>query len=398
MAYNCEIISATPDGITIPAGTYYLFVIGAYDYSTTEATKRVLVRGSYTWSSLRCYVKSNGAGTATVIKSRINAVDGTQVLSIPAATTGEFKDTTHSDALVNGNLICWSYVRGSDVNITNMNSLLNSASNIPIEAITGVINFETKWGAIDGGNTGMTAAGESDVQYTARTGGTYSNLAVYIASAAPNAGTVKFRKNTADGNQLVSIPNAGSGWYEDAVNTDVVAAGDVIDVAGASAGTMSCTVIQTKLTSANRIMITGYDLSVYLWTTCYLPAEGNLDFYCTVEARAQTPPFVATKRSKLFVRIKSSSTTVATTFKSRKNSANGNMSVSMGAGATGVFEDLVNTDSLIATDLFGTIFNYAGAAGLSPTLIGYTDGEPPALPASKPMGNIAAKLVAAGAI
>lgn len=51
------------------------------------------------------------------------------------------------------------------------------------------------------------------------------------------------------------------------------------------------------------------------------------------------------------------------TFITRKNTANGNCTVSIGAGATGEFTDLVHTDSVVATDLYCYKYSDAASSG-----------------------------------
>ena len=52
----------------------------------------------------------------------------------------------------------------------------------------------------------------------------------------------------------------------------------------------------------------------------------------------------------LFVRLGSNSVSLATTFTFRINATNGNQTISVASGATGIFEDLVNTDTIVSGD------------------------------------------------
>ena len=60
---------------------------------------------------------------------------------------------------------------------------------------------------------------EAQAQVTARRSGTFSNLRVRITTHTGTPGsTIRFRKNGADGNQVISIGVAQTGEFEDATN------------------------------------------------------------------------------------------------------------------------------------------------------------------------------------
>ena len=72
--------------------------------------------------------------------------------------------------------------------------------------------------------------------------------------------------------------------------------------------------------------------------------------------------------NNLFVRVTANTVTASTTVRSRVNTADGNQSVSIPAGATGTFQDTSNSDALVDGDLF----NYQAVAGATGTTITFT--------------------------
>src|SRR3990167_7824688 len=87
--------------------------------------------------------------------------------------------------------------------------------------------FATLYRAV--GVAGSGAGDEVSRQITYRTAGMLKQLYVNVpANTATANSTVRVRKNGANGNQLVTIPSATTGVFEDNVNTDAVAAGDEV--------------------------------------------------------------------------------------------------------------------------------------------------------------------------
>ena len=82
------------------------------------------------------------------------------------------------------------------------------------------------------------------------------------------------------------------------------------------------------------------------------------------EIRRQITARTAGVYSKLYVKIVANSTTASSTILTRKNVANGTLTVTIGAGATGVFEDSTNSDTVAA----GDEYSYRSVTGAGGTL------------------------------
>jgi len=106
-------------------------------------------------------------------------------------------------------------------------------------------------------------------------------------------------------------------------------------------------------------------------TTLYFAPCGDMEDV-TAEASSQLIARDSYTLKNLYVRVTANSLDGATTIRSKVNSVNGNQSVSIGAGATGVFEDAVNTDNLVNGDLFCTEVVYGGTGGsITHTIFSY---------------------------
>lgn len=219
---------------------------------------------------------------------------------------------------------------------------------------------------------------ETQSQITYRTAGTVTNLWCNVPTNTINADcTLNLRKNGADGNNGLSIPTSTTGTFEDTTHSDTVTAGDelslLLDVNGSSGNIL--------VTTASSLFAASAD------TTTHLAAYGNASFSIastshflnlsgqnasanTVENSANQYFGVGGTLKNLFVYINTNARTTTTTVQSRKNGGNGNLTVSIGSTATGVFEDTSNSDTISATDVLCTTFvTGTGTGSITPKVI-----------------------------
>lgn len=88
----------------------------------------------------------------------------------------------------------------------------------------------------------------------------------------------------------------------------------------------------------------------------------------TTESSVQRTIRQAGNYSRFFTRVTANVSNGATTIFFRKNTANGNQNVSYAAAETGVKQDLVNTDTVVATDLVNVQIINAGTGNI--TIVG----------------------------
>ena len=89
-----------------------------------------------------------------------------------------------------------------------------------------------------------------------------------------------------------------------------------------------------------------------LTTTNYCGLSGDMRFSPT-ENRSQAIARASYTWKNLLAYLPTNTSTGVTTIKNRKNTADGTMVLSIGASATGLFEDTTHTDSLVTGDLIG---------------------------------------------
>lgn len=240
--------------------------------SLTEPEAQHKIRGAdITLSNLRWVVTSNANAGATTLRLRKNGADGNLVVTVPASTTGEFEDTTHTDTLTSGDLVALKGQGGGSGAIAGVihlvgvlaggafdlfgraSSLNYSAGTTRYVALGGWLSFET---------TEALAQGKVPMDLTA------SRLRIYLSQAASGTfWTLTSRINGADGAQTLTTATATTGWFEDTTHTDALVAGDHFGVkaVGGGSGISQATDIAATFTPS------------FIPPTTVLPGAGALE-------------------------------------------------------------------------------------------------------------------------
>lgn len=218
-------------------------------------------------------------------------------------------------------------------------------------------------GAFGGGGMGNTAT-EASGAIPWPENGTFSKLSMTVLgnniTGAYNKNT-RFRKNLANGNQVVTATLGTLGVVTDNSNTDFVVTGDQVGAqvqpgSGSGGGGVTYTTIGCSYDSADfptlcvNMLGAGADLATNLnfgevrttppwgslrWTG--VPNDANV-----LDIRGYSPIISSLTVSVLTNGL--SGGTPTTNLRSWISGALGNQSVSIAAGATGFFQDLTNTD------------------------------------------------------
>src|SRR4030095_14852925 len=210
----------------------YWSLVGGNNQRVTETEANIKVRAAGTLKNLYCRLFINSVAATSTFTLRKNSADATQVLSIGSSATGEFEDTTHTDASAAGDLWCVKSHPGAatgtfaprivsalfDATTDTVSVFCNSGSNTRTTASTSFFFPLTGW--VDQ----PLIPTEANCKVRMREAGSFKNLGIYVVSARATASTVKMRKNGADGTLTMSL--TGTGWVEDTTHTDTVTAGE----------------------------------------------------------------------------------------------------------------------------------------------------------------------------
>lgn len=331
---------------------------------TVEAQAAHTWRTAGTLTNLYINIIVNSRGTST-LRTRKATANANLVVSITASTTGKFEDTTNSDVVAAGDNWHLSMVTGSGgasfqyrtymllfSATTNTNSRVGADGNNAISTAS-----STQVAPLAGDGTHTAGGTDSVMGVTYRVAGTLKNLHVNVASnARTTTTTMRSRLNSANGALAISIGAGVTGVLEDTSNTDTIASGNLINVAfvtGTGTETLMPGLYYADFaTTTNQAMYTaaaGGGNSVAAGVTTYYGFSGALRT-TTTESNMIAESNLAFTGSLLQCNISANTIALASTVNFRKNSANGNQTVSITALTTGVFQDTVNSDSITASD------------------------------------------------
>lgn len=204
---------------------------------TTESIIQLksLIAGAL--SNLQVYATANGSTNATTAKSRLNAADGSQTLSVASGVTGKSEDTTNSDTIAIGDLMGHAFVSGagtasfthSFIGYTFTPSTARQSQLTSRNATTVLAASTTRYAQILGRCAFNSTEGNVQiaVPFACR-------LSALTAKTSVNASTTtvtcQLRINGATVNNTTTIAGGATGFSTAATQDDIAQPGDLIDV------------------------------------------------------------------------------------------------------------------------------------------------------------------------
>jgi hypothetical protein len=359
--------SALAAGFTFNQGLTRYFPIhsGRCGQATTESQIERTVRAAGTCSNLWVRVTANSLSGAATFRHRTNRASGNQVVTVGSGLTGDFLDSSNSDAVIATDEIdCQLVTDAGTGSVTFTIISENFAASSNTYGLQGAnINLSspaattTYYEALAGAGVTLQTT-EANAQCKMQSGGTLKNLFLNITTNTSDLASVKSRINGADGTLLITV--LGTGIAEDTTHSDPYVAGDLVNYAfttgGAGGGNFFATGgAATETTDSVFPVFTGTistsGVTVNASQTVYFLVGGEMGTGGTAtEANVRGQINYAATASKLEVYISANTVSATSTLKLRKNGADGNQSVSITASTTGWFEDASNTDSIASGD------------------------------------------------
>jgi hypothetical protein len=322
--------------------------------SEVNIARKIYIPG--TLSNLNAHFADTN-GTSRVVQSRVNSANGNMSVAPTNGTSGYFADTVHSDHLANAtDTFDWTATYAT-ANPFLQFVVFNYAADSGHTAIysTGQLGIGTTSALYlgpFGGASNTSNTVEANAQFTIRVPGTYANLTSIVNSPVASTATLVSRKNGVTGNMTLTIPLNTTGYFEDNTHSDTLASGDLycLQMTGQSASglqfqsaTFTASVIKNDICAAGNPAFTASA------TASYIPIVGSISVE-TTEANASVRHGFNGYCSNLRVRLTANTLTGTASIFLRKNNANGNQTLSITAGATGVFEDTTHIDAFTAND------------------------------------------------
>lgn len=194
--------------------------------SISETLNQSLMRTAGTLKNAYINVITGSAGGSANIQSRKNGATGNINISIGLGATGAFEDATNSDTFVSGDKLCWTSTTG----ISGMGDY-GLSSNLVYKALSsdifsGTGTTSVSFSASDQfmpivGCMSTPQTTEANVALQHGFSVTTTNFRINI-SANSMTGTTNFvvRRNSADGNQNLSVATGVTGTVEDTTHLD----------------------------------------------------------------------------------------------------------------------------------------------------------------------------------
>lgn len=364
------------------AGTSVFWCIGdsqGCDSSFTEANAQYILRSAGTFSNLSAVVSTNTNSTAITLVSRIDtgggAANGNLSVSITANTPGEYTDSVNSDTISAGNKFCWNFSSSAgsgSSTVAVVNAIWDSTTltTKKFSQFGGTPISNPAYVSMVGTVGGQSV--ESQVQVKSEIAGTFKNLYVSVTTNSAPASVLSTSINGAAGTVSVSIGSNATGSFEDnfgvSGHSDSVLAGNLIDyvVTGVTSGVLNLRSVGVDFINPSgqwflgTLALNAANLSSN--TTYYNSVGGEcwpLDF--TSESTAQMTSRLAFNASNLGVNVVSNTLAGASTVALRKGGSTTALSVSIGAGAIGIFEDNSDIIAIAATDKINHIVSVGGS-------------------------------------
>jgi hypothetical protein len=358
--------------------------------NNTEVNRQQKIPVALTYDLMRVYCDNQGNGRA--MRTRKNTANGNCAPTITDATAGVYYDNSNSDSLSAADLfnfqdsqttntVTWYWIAGRLVHASSTIALWTCTN------IANVLNGTTGYMVPEGISSNK--ATRTDAEVKIRTAGTLSKFGIHqnsITNGGNSSTTFKVFINGVAGNQVITIAaGQAAGYYEDASNTDTVAAGDLVTIQvqnnSSSGGVAIYDQYQLLFTASSGSktdhFICGSQTRAASATVHYLPPIGgilNLSSTSETERRVVLP--FACRLSNFSFRATANTYTGSATITLRKNGVDV-ITLTLGAGVTTVVED-TSTEVLFAA---GDDFSFSIAGGTSGSItssyFGYTlDGSP----------------------
>jgi hypothetical protein len=376
------IASSSPLGITTTVNTTtYQSFGGRLANSSTESFVQTTMQDAGTFQNMYWRVSSNAiTGGASTVNFRDNAggTATTQTFPIAAGSTGEFEDILHSDTITAGHKYNFQFVPG-DTTHTLVFLITRVLFNATTDTVTRLASDDGN--AYTAANTtyywstqttcNLNTTTEAGAKCRQRLAGTAKNLMINVSAyTRTDTNTVKSRLNGADGALVVTL--TGTGFFEDTTHSDTIAVGDDYCFA-MTTGIDSTHTMTLRQHAYSFISTSGYTYCANTYAGGFAPASASTKFYPIAGSMIQNTATEAStnmksSEAKMFKELTvlvSANSTGASTFRFRKNSANGNQVVPVSASSTGVFSDSVNYDSVLSTDEINYLYTPGAASGVT---------------------------------
>lgn len=343
----------------------------------TEANQKLRYRTAGTFSGFFVSVFDNTLTAASTITLRKNGANANETVSVGSGASGQFQDTTHTDAVAAGDDWAVNVVAGATgtrmrvqlmsvlfTATTTTNSLTKLAAGTS-QAFT-TSNATNYLGLCEQFRIDTT---EVNHQFKFKTAGTLKNSSCIVsANARATATTFNVRNNTANTGITISVTASTTGLFEDTTHTAAVAVNDLVNYAlvfGTESTSITFTILSVEFitTNGNGQYVSSGRSNNDGWgpsdtESMTILGSFSLDSPNTV---VQNITQIAGVFSLMNINIVINGLTLADTVRFQVGGVSVNQAISIPGSTTGYFEDTTHTDVVTTTSKVN--FTHASGAG-----------------------------------
>jgi hypothetical protein len=383
--------------------TRWTALLGVISQESSESQAQIPIRDEGTFQNLFVRVKASTTTTVTsTVTLRDAALNKGLGVSIGAGLTGGFENSTDPADSSTSSVMNYSVAVPPDPGVAN-GTLTISVISIRFEADTDTISLltynSTCCSQVSNASTSYyypptgqheicsvsQCTDEYKVQY--RIAGTYT-VPKFSARVKTNgrstSSSIRTRVNAADGGHSISVPASTTGLFETTSSTDSLISGTDFNytvVTGTGTGSFDVKSFSSILVSTDDefVLATGLLLGVLAPSnsTWYWTIGGSLIANSTTESEVKARAPSAFTLRGLSTRISDNSLNGTMTLKLRINGTNGNSTVVIGSGITGLFSDVTGSDEVSAgDDLAIQSVSTGNSGGVIPRWIGSGGPQP----------------------
>jgi hypothetical protein len=247
-------------GYTAASTTYFKALTGWFEdisVTATEASSQVKVQYAGTYRYLAVRLIANSRTTTTTIRIRKNGAAGSSSVAFGSTVSGLLEDTTNSDNVVAGDLICYGMTNGTGtLSITYCNiscefrtttdpgtGQILTANPVHIANSRALTIYQQIGGSLNLDNTQSEARNQTKAAEPWK----FKGLEMNIVANGITAGTtvLTLRKNGVDTTLTTASGVGTTGWFQDTTHTETVAIADLLNykvVTGTGSGTQTVTI------------------------------------------------------------------------------------------------------------------------------------------------------------
>lgn len=224
----------------VSSGTRYHGIAGYGVNTTTEAQMQTKIPKAGTLKNGVIRITSNTRNGTTVYTLRKNSADTALTTTVPATTSGTFKDTTHFISIAANDLVAWKSVLGGSTGSVTPQSTHIEYENSADEFITvteSAVAYSytasveaTYYAFLAGTSAQALTEAWSKIKFGMDDYNANSMRLYVITNARAVISTVTLRKNGADTALTVSIPASTTGQFSDTVNSVTVTTDDELNL------------------------------------------------------------------------------------------------------------------------------------------------------------------------